>query len=111
MDKNKMKREIYAANFRVNNGKVMRAINLLRTEYIKLVGVESAVEGIGVEHWEFIDCVNYLSQAGYIHLRYTGSKVSATLADCDDHAALEAIVTAKGIQLLAGGIKDPVVEV
>ena len=55
------------------------------------------------------DSVNYLYEAGYIHLRTVLSKEPSTLAD-SDFDDLEAKLTAKGISLLAGGINDPCIK-
>ena len=61
---------------------------------------------------EILDCINYLSDAGYIELRHIETKqpVLSGLADYD-YKMLEAKLTAKGISLLAYGIKDTLVEV
>lgn len=58
---------------------------------------------------EISDSVNYLYEAGYIHLRDIVTKELTTLAD-SDFDDLEAKLTAKGISLLAGGINDPCIK-
>lgn len=58
---------------------------------------------------DITDSVNYLYEAGYIHLRTVLSKEPSTLAD-SDFDELEAKLTAKGISLLAGGINDPCIK-
>ena len=98
---------IRAGNFKENNGSVMRTINMLRYQYHKLKSVEYALPDI--TKGEITDSVNYLYEAGYIHLRTVLSKEPSTLAD-SDFDDLEAKLTAKGISLLAGGINDPCIK-
>lgn len=98
------------ARFYANNGIVIRRINLLRHKYIDLRSVCRVVEGEGVTASEFLDAVNYLSEEGYIELRYIAGKGETRFADAD-YRELEAKVSAKGIRLLAGGIHDELVEV
>ena len=95
---------IKAGNFKENNGSVMRTINMLRDKYHKLKSVKYALPDIS--EGEVLDSVNYLHEAGYIHLRNVITKQPCTLADCD-FDDLEAKLTAKGISLLAGGVTDP----
>ena len=95
---------IKAGNFKENNGSVMRTINMLRHKYHKLKSVKYALPDIS--EGEVLDSVNYLHEAGYIHLRNVITKQPCTLADCD-FDDLEAKLTAKGISLLAGGVTDP----
>ena len=107
MDMEKQKQLIRAGNFKENNGSVMRTINMLRYQYHKLKSVEYALPDI--TKGEITDSVNYLYEAGYIHLRTVLSKEPSTLAD-SDFDELEAKLTAKGISLLAGGINDPCIK-
>lgn len=105
------KRKLNAGNFIENNGKVLRTINILRYKYNKLSGVERVLHDTGVAEDEFLDCINFLSDEGYIHLRQISSKSDAKLSDIDDFSSLEAKLTSKGIRLLAGGIDDNLIEV
>lgn len=104
MDMEKQMQLIKAGSFKENNGSVMRTINMLRHKYHKLKSVKYALPDIS--EGEVLDSVNYLHEAGYIHLRNVITKQPSTLADCD-FDDLEAKLTAKGISLLAGGITDP----
>jgi hypothetical protein len=104
VDIEKQMQLIKAGNFKENNGSVMRTINMLRHQYHKLKSVEYALPDI--TKGEITDSVNYLHEAGYIHLRTIVSKESADLADCE-FDELEAKLTAKGISLLAGSVTDP----
>lgn len=107
MDMEKQMQLIRAGNFKENNGSVMRTINMLRTQYHRLKSVEYALPNI--TKGEISDSVNYLYEAGYIHLRDIVAKELTTLAD-SDFDDLEAKLTAKGISLLAGGINDPCIK-
>ncbi len=109
MDREAEIRRLRAGNFTMNNGKVLLTINLLREKYNALKSVKKGVEYDGIERQEFIDSVNFLAEEGYIQLREISTKEDATLSDFD-YQMLEAKVTAKGIRLLAGGIKDDVVD-
>ncbi len=108
MDKETLNRRISAGNFVENNGSVLRTVNLLKTKYNKLKSIQYALNNI--DRNEISNSINYLYEAGYLHLRHTESKQPSSLAD-DDFDVLEGKLTAKGIQLLAGVIQDECVEV
>lgn len=108
MDKETLNRRISAGNFVENNGSVLRTVNLLKTKYNKLKSIQYALNNI--DRNEVSNSINYLYEAGYLHLRHTESKQPSSLAD-DDFDMLEGKLTAKGIQLLAGVIQDECVEV
>lgn len=103
MDMDKQKQLMKAGAFKDNNGSVMRTINMLRHQYHKLKSVRYALPDIS--EGEILDSVNYLHEAGYIHLRTILTHEPTSLADAD-FDELEAKLTAKGISLLAGGITD-----
>ncbi len=102
-------RKLRAGNFIENNGMVLRDINLLRHQYVDLKSVRR-VRADDLSEQEFLDCINFLSQEGYIGLREAHSKQETKLADAE-YTALEAIVTGKGIRLLGGAIIDKMVDV
>ena len=108
MDKETLNRRISAGNFVENNGSVLRTVNLLKTKYNKLKSIQYALNSI--DRNEISNSINYLYEAGYLHLRHTESKQPSSLAD-DDFDVLEGKLTAKGIQLLAGVIQDECVEI
>lgn len=108
MDKETLNRRISAGNFVENNGSVLRTVNLLKTKYNKLKSIQYALSNI--DRNEISNSINYLYEAGYLHLRHTESKQPSSLAD-DDFDTLEGKLTAKGIQLLAGVIQDECVEI
>lgn len=110
MVSNADRQRLRAGTFVSNNGKVLRTINILRYRYNKLSGVQNVLEVDGVDEDEFLDSINFLSQEGYIHLQSISTRDDAKLADYR-HTELEAMLTSKGIRLLARGIEDNLVEV
>lgn len=108
MDKKTLNKRISAGNFVENNGSVLRTVNLLKTKYNKLKSIQYALNNI--DRNDISNSINYLYEAGYLHLRHTESKQPSSLAD-DDFDVLEGKLTAKGIQLLAGVISDECVEI
>lgn len=105
------KSELRAGNFIHNNGRVLRTINILRTKYNKLTGVERVLQDDGISEDEFLDSVNFLTDEEYIKLRLISSKDEVSDIADNDYRTLEAKLTAKGIRLLAGGIEDNMIEV
>lgn len=108
MEKNEIIRKMRAGNFRVNNGRVLRAINILREKYMPLKSLPYALAELG--EGEVIDSVNFLQEEGYIRLRHVETKTETQLADAD-YKTLEAKVTGKGIRLLGAGLQDAMVDV
>lgn len=93
--KETLNKRISAGNFVENNGSVLRTINILETKYNRLKNIRYVLGNIE-------NSVNYLYEAGYLHLRHFESHTETTLVDTD-FDMLEGKLTAKGIQLLAGG--------
>lgn len=110
MSDSREKRRLNAGSFVINNGAVLRTINILRTKYNKLNVVGSTLRGNVMTESEFLDSINFLAEEGYIHLRTIVSKDTAEFAD-HNFEELEAKLTGKGIRLLAGGIDDNMIEV
>ncbi len=108
MDKSTLNKRISAGNFVENNGSVLRAINILKTKFNRLKDIRYALNHI--ERTDIENSINYLYEAGYLHLRTVDSHAGTSLAD-NDFDDIEAKLTAKGIQLLAGVIEDECVEV
>lgn len=102
MDMERVRRE----KFLDNNARVLRAINTLRTQYVKIRDLEYGLE-VEVSPAEIADSVNYLNEGGYIKLRGVEfHNEVADLADAELHT-LEAKLTAKGIAFLNGKVSDP----
>ncbi len=107
MDKATLNKRISAGNFVENNGSVLRAINILKTKFNRLKDIKYA---LNIDKNDIENSINYLFEAGYLHLRTVEGHTETSLADTD-FDDIEAKLTAKGIQLLAGVIKDECVEV
>ena len=107
MDKDTLNRRISAGNFVENNGSVLRTVNILKTKFNRLKDIKYA---LNLEKNDIENSINYLYEAGYLHLRNIENKQPSSLAD-DDFDELESKLTARGIQLLAGVIQDECVEI
>ena len=107
MDKATLNKRISAGNFVENNGSVLRAVNILKTKFNRLKDIKYA---LNIDKNDIENSINYLYEAGYLHLRTVDSHADTSLAD-SDFDDIEAKLTAKGIQLLAGVIGDECVEV
>lgn len=97
---------VHREKFCDNNARVLRAINALRTRYVRIRDLEYGL-GADVSASEIADCVNYLNEGGYIKLRdieFHGEV--SDLADAELHS-LEAKLTARGIAFLNGKVSDP----
>lgn len=105
-----MVNDLKQVKFTINNGRVLRRINLLRYDYADLETVQKVVEREGMAVNEFLDCINFLSEECYIHLRHRRGKNDIQFAGTD-YREMEAKVSSKGIRLLAGEIDDRLVEV
>lgn len=104
----KLKAQARKNVFRSNNGAVIRAVNIIRTDYVQLDMVLAALQP-KISRAEVMDCVNYLTEAEYIRLRVIGTDRQSTLAD-SDFSDLEAKLTAKGIRLINGAEADPCID-
>lgn len=104
----KLKAQARKNEFRRNNGAVLRAVNIIRSGYVRLDTVLAALAP-KLGRAEVTDCVNYLQEACYIRLRVVGTSRYSTLAD-DDFDELEAKLTVEGIRLVSGVLSDPCVD-
>ena len=109
MESKEMQERIRQKKFFRNNGIVLKGINLLRTQYVKLSELRYALEPTMTES-ELRDSINYLSESGYINMRNTDSKQATTLADCN-FKDIEAKVSAGGIKIIACVKSDECIDV
>lgn len=109
MESKEMQERIRQKKFFRNNGIVLKGINLLRTQYVKLSELRYALEPTMTES-ELRDSINYLSESGYINMRNLDNKQSTTLADCD-FEDIEAKVSADGIKIIACVKSDECIDV
>lgn len=63
-----------------------------------------------ISEGDYLDCINFLAEAGYIALRNIYNQQPAELADTEDYRDLEAKLTAQGIRLIGGEITDKMVK-
>lgn len=99
---------IKAGRFVKNNGTVLRNINMMHHQYLKLSDIKYVLEDVPEN--EYTDSINYLSESGYIKLRHIKTKQVADIADVD-YNEIESKLTQKGINLLLGRITDELVEI
>ncbi len=99
---------IKRARFVKNNGRILRAINMLRTQFVSLSDLYLGISS-DVKENEYTDSINYLTEIEFIKIRHKVTKAETSLAD-DILSDLEAKLTAKGIKFLAGKINDECVE-
>lgn len=100
--------KIRQQRFIQNNGRVLRAINMLRTQYVSLSDLRFGLSS-DITDGEYADCINYLTEIGYINVRNRETKEKTTLADTELRL-LEAKLSGDGIKFLAGKISDDCVE-
>ena len=103
-----IKDQLRKNKFIKNNGGVIRAIILLRTDYVNLVDVTAPLEPQIAEN-EALDSLNYLLEGGYIRLVKIRSEQTVECIG-DDFTQLAGKLTAKGIQLVNGAIEDPCID-
>ena len=103
-----LKNQLRKNKFIKNNGAVIRAINLLRTDSVNLVDVIAALYPQVVES-DVLDSLNYFLEGGYIRIVKIRSEQPV---DClgDEYDQLAGKLTAKGIQLVNGAIDDPCID-
>lgn len=106
MNPEEMIKKARAAIFIKNNGKILRGINMLGTDYNNLEAIRSA---LNMDKDEFVDSVNYLIESKFIQIRSVYTEAEAELAD-HSMDELAGKLTAKGLQLLYGRISDPCVD-
>lgn len=108
MNAMEMSEKIRQQRFIKNNGRVLRAINVLRTQYVSLSDLRLGLPS-DITDSEYADCINYLTEIEYINVRNRETKEKTTLADTELRL-LEAKLSGNGIKFLAGKITDDCVE-
>ena len=105
-EKRELKKRIEASNFAENNGAMIRFINILDGDWIRLATIKTALPEFSEA--EFWDSLTYLQKEGYIDILYCSAQqlIDARRADpkkCD------VSLTAKGIRLARYIDTDPAV--
>lgn len=97
-----LKRRIETGNFAVNNGAVIRTVNILNGNWIKYDVLKSVLDFVPMQN------LIYLQRAGYIDVRYSASKEKIYVEDasCDD---VEIALTSDGMKLAVCVITDEAV--
>ena len=99
---------IKAGRFVGNNGIVLRNINMMHHQYLKLSDIKYVLADMPED--EYTDSINYLYMAGYIKLRHIKTKQEVDIADVD-YNEIESKLTQEGINLLLGCTTDKLVEI
>lgn len=107
----KLLQKLRANAFPHNNGLVMRAVNIIRHGYNRMTDVQQAAEIWGVDENDFLDSVNFLALAKYVELRTIAEKMPVPDFADTDWALLEVRLTAQGIRVMQGNIRDEMIEV
>ena len=103
-EKRELKKRIEASNFAENNGAMIRVINILDGDWIRLATIKTALPEFSEA--EFWDSLTYLQKEGYIVYCSAQQLIDARRADpkkCD------VSLTAKGIRLARYIDTDPAV--
>lgn len=109
-DRDEAAKRIRAGNFIRNNRLVIQTINVVHTKFIALEDVMYALPNIAKD--EILDSVNFLFEAGYIHLRHIKTEEPSRYGLAGvDYRDLEGKLADKGIRLAAYAITDPLVKV
>lgn len=97
-----LKQRIETGNFAVNNGAVIRTVNILNGSWIKYDVLKSVL------NFQCIQNLIYLQRAGYIDVRYCASKEKTNVEDasCDN---IEVTLTSLGMKLAIYVVKDEAV--
>lgn len=79
---NKIKQQ----RFILNNGRILRAINMLRTQFVSLSDLRLGLPSDITDN-EYTDAVNYLTEIEYINVRNRETKEETTIADTELNAS------------------------
>lgn len=104
-----MRKKILQGNFAKNNGRILRAINVLTGKFINLELIKDAV-GEYMDSGEFFESIEYLYKSFYIEVKTKGGK---TIDEIYKYPTdyLEVCLNQKGIKLAKGFITDEAVEI
>jgi hypothetical protein len=108
VNKEDLNKRIEAGNFKENNGRILRTINILSGKDIKLKSIEFALSEI--KNHELYESLFYLQDSGYIKIRNINSKIDIDIYDADPDDT-EIRITRKGMELLKGFDNNPAVDV
>lgn len=102
-----LKRRLEVGDFARNNGRILRAINILRGKWINLDTVQAALMQ-EMNEAEFETCIIYLEKAGYILVREIASKKIVEAASCN-YPLMEVTLSKDGMDIALYFKKDDAV--
>ncbi|MDL2217396.1 hypothetical protein LJC27_01910 [Christensenellaceae bacterium OttesenSCG-928-M15] len=106
LEKQRLKQQIEASRFAENNGAVVRVINILAGNWIRMASIQSALPEMDMG--DFLESITYLQKAGYIEIMYNSAQ-QLIEADKADPKKCDVAFTAKGMSLAKYAISDPAV--
>lgn len=104
-----IKKKILKSDFAVNNGRIIRTINVMQGEFVSLKSVEEVISEY-MDAGNFKKCLTYLYKACFVEIRTKiGKKI---LKDINKlfYDEMEIALTQKGIKLAMGYIDDEAVD-
>lgn len=107
-DRQRLKRQIEAADFAENNGAMIRVINILDGEWVRLSTMRNAL--VELDNSDFEESLVYLQKSEYVEIRsiIPGQPTDVYKAD---KKTCEVSLTAKGMRLARCIDIDPAVKV
>lgn len=108
MKDKEIKQVIEAGNFAINNGKVIRNINVLMGKWVKLESVADTLYGLSSS--EIQESLQYLQLANYIDIRDCQTRKEIDVSEAD-YRNSETRLSEKGIRLAKYLITDEAVKV
>lgn len=108
MDKSELLARVTAGEWKENNGKVLRTLNILEGKYIRLSTLSYALPDL--TKGDILRSINYLEEEAYIRLRTMDTHELATISDYEMET-LEAKLSGKGLRLLTKTERDACVVV
>lgn len=110
MERNETLQRVRNQEFVRNNGKVMRAFNILSVGFCRLTDARVAADEFDISVNDFLYSVNFLVKAGYLQLRTIKEHQPVTVLGDAQWTALEGQWTESGTRLGMGFVTDDLVE-
>lgn len=105
-EKQQLRQRVEAGSFAGNNGAMIRVINILGGDWIRLSAVQAALPELDVAEW--LESLSYLQKEGYIDIRYISANASIEASRADVRKC-EVGLTSKGMRLARYIEVDPAV--
>jgi hypothetical protein len=104
----RIKQKVEASSFAGNNGAMIRVINILEGDWIRLSAVQAALSELDAAEW--MESLSYLQKEGYIAIRYIHYDQSVDASKADPKKC-EVSLTSRGMRLARYIETDPAVQV